>query len=47
VTVGGRKIVIDAPFFRVRLAPGSGDLLTISMKRYARQPTLALPWEPQ
>ena len=28
----------------VELAPGAGERLTIAMKRYANQPTVALPW---
>ena len=45
VVVGGRTFSIDAPYFTVRLAPGSGDTLTINLKRYAHQPTLAFPWD--
>ena len=45
VVVGGRTFPIDAPYFTVRLAPGSGDTLTINLKRYAHQPTLAFPWD--
>lgn len=45
VTVGGRTIPVDAPYFSVRLAPGAGDTLTINMTRYAHQPTLAFPWD--
>jgi len=45
VTVGGRTFPIDAPYFNVRLAPGTGETLTVAMKRYAHQPTLAFPWD--
>jgi hypothetical protein len=45
VTAGDRTVTISRPSFRVDLAPGSGGRLTISMKRYAAQPTLAQPWE--
>lgn len=45
VAVGGRTFPIDAPYFTVRLAPGSGDTLTINLQRYAHQPTLAFPWD--
>ena len=40
-----KPIVVNAPTFEVRLAPGSGTRLTLAMKRYANQPTLRLPWE--
>ena len=29
----------------VRLEPGSGDRLTLGMKRYANQPTAKQPWD--
>jgi hypothetical protein len=45
VEVGGRKAAVGAPHFTVRLAPGSGDSMTITMKRYANQPTAAFPWD--
>ena len=45
VTVGGRTIPVDRPWFDVRLAPGAGDTLTIRRSRYAHQPTLAFPWD--
>ena len=45
VTVDGKTIPVDQPWFQVRLAPGAGDTLTISMRRYAHQPTLAFPWD--
>ena len=45
VTVGGRTIPIDRPWFPVRLAPGAGNTLTISIRRYEHQPTLAFPWD--
>lgn len=45
VTAGGRTVKVDAPYFEVRLAPGAGETLTIGLKRYAQQPTLALPWD--
>lgn len=44
VVVGGRTVTVNAPHFTVRLAPGSGDTLTINLTRYAHQPTLAFPW---
>jgi hypothetical protein len=45
VTVGSRTMPIDRPWFNVRLAPGSGETLTIVLRRYAHQPTLAFPWD--
>jgi hypothetical protein len=45
VTVGDRTFPIDAPFFSVRLAPGAGETLTIAMRRFVNQPTLAFPWD--
>ena len=45
VEAGGRTIAVDAPRFQVRLAPGAGARLTVNMKRYAHQPTLAFPWD--
>lgn len=45
VTVGGRTIAVDAPNVTVRLAPGAGGTLTLQLRRYAHQPTLAFPWE--
>lgn len=45
VTVQGQATTIDAPAFTVRLAPGAGETLTIGMRRYAHQPSLAFPWD--
>ena len=42
---GGTKAQVNAPHFTVRLAPGSGDTLTIVVKRYANQPAAAFPWD--
>jgi len=44
VTVGGQTTVVNAPWFNVRLAPGSGETLRIGVRRYANLPTAALPW---
>ena len=44
VVVEGEEVAIDDSFFRVRLGPGAGGTLTISMRRFANQPTLKLPW---
>ncbi|MEE8146053.1 MAG: hypothetical protein V3T24_00490, partial [Longimicrobiales bacterium] len=40
VSFSGREIPLDGSSFTVRLAPGSGGRLVVSMKRYANQPTL-------
>jgi hypothetical protein len=45
VAVAGRTIQVDAPFVTVRLVPGAHDTLTVGMRRYAHQPTLAFPWD--
>ncbi len=45
VSAGGRTTNVDGPHFTVRLAPGVGSRLVIKMDRYARQPTLAFPWD--
>lgn len=45
VTVGGRTVAVNAPHFLVRLKPGAGDRLALSMKRYVHPPTLAFPWD--
>jgi len=45
VTQAGRSISLDAPYFEARLNPGAGERLTISMKRYVNDPTLAFPWD--
>ena len=44
VTAGERTIPVHDRGFRVWLAPGCGGRITITMKRYAAQPTLAQPW---
>jgi hypothetical protein len=43
--VGGQSFAVNAPYFNVRLAPGAGETLTIQLRRYANQPTLAFPWD--
>ena len=35
----------NARWINVRLEPGSGDRLTLGMKRYAHQPTARQPWD--
>jgi len=45
VTLGGRTTTVGARDATVRLAPGSGATLSLSMTRYANRPTLAFPWD--
>ncbi|MFQ5732764.1 MAG: hypothetical protein ACE5KM_12525, partial [Planctomycetaceae bacterium] len=45
VSTGGKDTPINAPTLTIRLAPGSGQRLTFRMKRFANQPTMALPWD--
>jgi hypothetical protein len=41
---GQRSRDVGARSFNVRLAPGCGVRLDISMQRYSASPTLAFPW---
>ena len=45
VSDGKTTLDVNARHFPVRLAPGAGARLTIRMKRFANDPTLAFPWE--
>ena len=45
VTNQNKTVSVNDSVLRVRLAPGSGSRLTISMKRYANQPTMRFPWD--
>ena len=40
----GRTLEMAGDYLKLRLAPGSGARLEISMERFANQPTLAFPW---
>lgn len=44
-TLGGKETPIDGSTIGVRLAPGSGDRLTLRMRRFANQPRLGQPWD--
>src|SRR5262245_42950792 len=44
VTGGGKTIPIDRPLLTVRLDPGCGAQLVLTMKRYANTPTVMHPW---
>jgi hypothetical protein len=41
----GRTLPLNARTFAVRLEPGAGAQLTLTMKRYAETPTITRPWE--
>jgi hypothetical protein len=45
VTAGGQTTVVSGPWFNVRLAPGSGETLTIGVRRYTNMPRAAFPWD--
>ena len=45
VAVNGRDLPVERPHFTVHLAPGAGGRIVITQKRYAREPTLAHPWD--
>ena len=45
VTAAGKAFQINAPYFEVLLGPGAGERLTVTMRRYVNDPTLALPWD--
>src|SRR5439155_9891190 len=38
------ETAVDHSHFTVRLAPGAGTRLTLSIRRYVNQPTFAFPW---
>jgi len=40
----GRETPVNASFFTVKLAPGSGAKISLTMRRYANTPTVAFPW---
>ena len=45
VELGGKRIPLDGRHFTARVAPGAGETLVITMKRYAHAPTAAFPWD--
>ena len=45
VTIGERTTQLDSALLTVELAPGSGERLTLRMKRYANPPTALHPWQ--
>jgi len=40
----GSETPVNHSSFAVTLAPGAGERLTLSIKRYANRPSLAMPW---
>jgi len=44
VTIGEKTTPINSPVLTVRLNSGSGQRLTLQMKRYANPPTVMHPW---
>ncbi|MCX6951041.1 MAG: hypothetical protein NTV51_02470, partial [Verrucomicrobia bacterium] len=45
VAQGGSTTKVGAPTFTVRLAPGAGTRLSLTMKRHATVPTVEFPWD--
>ena len=45
VEQGGVATRVGADTFSVRLAPGAGATLTLTLTRYAHAPTVGLPWD--
>jgi hypothetical protein len=45
VSLGGRPVPVDGPCVSVRLAPGCGGKLVLTVRRYVNPPTLSLPWD--
>ena len=44
-TTAGKTVPVDARDLTVRLAPGAGAQLVLTMKRYANPPRLRFPWD--
>lgn len=45
VQMGDHKATVNGASFVVRLSPGAGARLTLSMRRYVNRPTLNFPWD--
>ena len=41
----GQTVPLNAREFTVRLGPGAGGKLTLKMRRFVNQPTVAFPWD--
>jgi hypothetical protein len=44
VTVAGNRVSVDGREFSVKLEPGTGATMTVGIRRFAHQPTMAFPW---
>ena len=44
IGIDGKTSAINSSHLNVRLEPGCGSRLTLKMRRFVNQPTLALPW---
>ena len=44
-TTDGQALDVDGSSYTVRLAPGAGATITLTMRRYANSPTLEFPWD--
>jgi len=45
VDISGRTIRVNDRAFTVRLAPGAGATLRLTMRRYVNPPTAVFPWD--
>jgi len=45
VRMRGRTTPVNANWFAVRLAPGCGDQLTLTLRRFVNQPRAGMPWQ--
>ena len=45
VSRDGHKLSVGGPCFKVRLEPGRGGKLVLTVRRYVNVPTLRLPWK--
>jgi hypothetical protein len=45
VTVGDKTTAVASPLVAVRLDPGCGQRVVLTMKRYANRPTVLQPWQ--
>jgi hypothetical protein len=41
----GKRALVNGTSFTLTLAPGAGDTLTLTMKRYSQDPTELFPWD--
>ncbi|KQM34130.1 hypothetical protein [Sphingomonas sp. Leaf10] len=45
IAIDGRRIDVPARGLTIRVEPGCGARITVTMRRYAQMPTLAFPWD--